>query len=266
MLDILGRGGNFRQTGWPELKLEELRMHYTKSKLTVQTAILSLGQPKNFRVTGEFAFGAGSGMHFHLSSTQAPASPFLGKSWQGKLEGLVDSETDLEKRSEGGGKMTATGELHFAQASMHDLSTLKQIATITRHPQFEKPKIDILQAKYKWNGSRVEVIGLEIETKGLFRVEGDFQIENGNIEGKFRIGAVPDVVESIPGAREKVFTEPRGGYLWTTMNLEGPVQHPREDLKKRLIAAAEEHFAKGFLAPIFKPGKAIIESLNELYK
>jgi hypothetical protein len=265
-LDIFGRGGTFRQTGWPELKVDELRMHYAKPKLAVETAILSLGQSKNFRVTGEFDFGAGRGMRFHLSAVQAPAEPFLGKFWQGKLEGVFESESDLEKRSEGDAKMNAAGELHFVRAMVHDVATLKQIAELTRHPQFERPKIDILRTRYKWNGSRLEVTGLEMETKGLFRVEGEFQIEKENIEGKFRIGAASEVVEAIPGAREKVFTESRDGYLWTTMTLQGPVQHPREDLKKRLVAAAEEHFAKGFLAPIFKPGKAMLELLNAIYK
>jgi len=31
-------------------------------------------------------------------------------------------------------------------------------------------------------------------------------------------------------------------------------------LKQRLVAAAEEHFAHGLLAPIFKPGKAVLDN------
>ena len=120
--------------------------------------------------------------------------------------------------------------------------------------------------RYRWTGARLEVSEFEIETKGLCRLEGEFSIENENIEGRFKVGAAPDVVDSIPGAREKVFTESRGAYLWTTMRLNGPASHPREDLKQRLVAAAEEHFAKGLLAPVFKPGKALIELLNTIYQ
>ena len=72
--------------------------------------------------------------------------------------------------------------------------------------------------------------------------------------------------EAIPGAREKVFTESRNGYLWAPMTLTGPLHHPREDLKERLVSAAQEQFAKGFLAPLFKPGKAVLELLNAIYK
>jgi hypothetical protein len=50
------------------------------------------------------------------------------------------------------------------------------------------------------------------------------------------------------------------------MTLSGPVQHPREDLKERLVAAAQEHFAKGIFSRIFKPGKQVLELLNAIYK
>ena len=99
---------------------------------------------------------------------------------------------------------------------------------------------------------------LEIESKGLFRIEGKFTIENDRIEGNFNVGAAGDVLEPIPGSKEKVFTQSRGAYLWTSMTLSGPMEHPREDLKQRLVSAAEEHFLKGFLAPLFKPGKAVL--------
>jgi hypothetical protein len=137
---------------------------------------------------------------------------------------------------------------------------------VTRHPQFERPKIDILRFHYRYTGSRIEVSKFVAETKGLFRFEGEFTLEDKNIDGSFKIGAAPDVVDTLPGAREEVFTESRDGYLWTTLHLSGPAHHPNEDLKQRLVAAAQKHFAKGILAPLFKTGKPLIDLLQEIYK
>lgn len=265
-LDCFGRGGIFRQTHWPELKINDLRMYYAKPKLAVKSAVFSLGQPKNITINGEFDFGEKGGMLLHLHLVQVPAEPFLAGFWQGKFEGVYDGESDLEKRFAPGAMVNAMGEVQFSRAAVHDVTALKQIAAVTRHPQFEKPKIDVLRARYRWTGNRLEISMFEIETKGLCRLEGEFSIENQNIDGHFKVGVAPDVASAIPGAREKVFTESRDGYVWTTMTLSGPVHHPREDLKQRLISAAEEHFAKGFLAPIFKPGKNVLEMLNALYK
>ncbi len=44
------------------------------------------------------------------------------------------------------------------------------------------------------------------------------------------------------------------------------MSHPREDLKQRLLAAAEKQLAKDFLAPIFRPGRVMLEMLNALYQ
>lgn len=265
-LDIAGRGGTFRQTGWPELKVDQLRLHWVRPKLQVESAFFSVGQPANLHVTGELDFNGPFGMQLHLSVKQSPAEPFLMGYWRGKFDSVFDSETDLEKQSGADTKVTASGEFNFSHSVVHDVDVLAKIAAVTRHPQFEKPKIDVLRFHYRWTGTQLEVSHFEAETKGLCRLEGDFSLDNSNIDGNFKVGAAPDVVDALPGAREKVFTESHDGYLWTTWHLSGPTRHPREDLTPRLVAAAQEHFAKGFLAPIFKPGKGVIDLLQEIYK
>lgn len=265
-LDIFGRGGTFRQAGWPELKVDELHFNWSESKLLIKSALLSFGQPRNFNVTGQFDFGEQRSMQLHLSTKQTPAEPFVTGYWKDRFEGVVDSESDLQKNFEPGQKVNASGDLTFSRAVVHNVQALAQIAIVTRHPQFEKPKIDVLRFHYRLMGDRLEVSKFEAEAKGLCRLEGEFALENKNIEGKFKIGAAPDIVETLPGAREEVFTESRGGYLWTSLTVEGPANHPREDLKQRLVAAAQKHFAKGILAPLFKTGKPLIDLLQDIYK
>lgn len=265
-LDIFGRGGTFQQTGWPELKVDDLHLNWAATKLFVKSALLSLGHPKNVSVTGQFDFGEHGSMQLHLSSKQVPAEPFVSGFWKGKFTGLVDSESDLSKEFEPDAKVNASGDLNFSRSVLHDVQALKQLAVVTRHPQFERPKVDILRFHYRYSGSRLEVSKFVAETKQLCRLEGEFSLEDRNIDGNFKIGAAPDVVDALPGAREKVFTESHDGYLWTTLHLSGPAHHPREDLKERLVAAAQEHFAKGILGPLFKTGKPLIELLEEIYK
>jgi len=265
-LDIVGRGGTFQQPGWPELKVDDLRLNWSKSKLIVTSAYFSLGPPRNLIVTGQFDFGENGSMRLHLSSKQTPAEPLVTGYWKGKFNGVIDSENDLTKQFEPDAKVNATGDLSFTRATLHDVQALKQIAAVTRHPQFEAPKIDILRFHYRYSGNRIDVSKFVAEVKGLCRFEGDFTLEDKNIDGSFKIGAAPDVVETIPGAREEVFTEPRDGYLWTTMKLSGPAHHPNEDLKQRLVAAAQKHLMKGILGPLFKTGKPLIELLEEIYK
>ena len=141
----------------------------------------------------------GAGRYFpsaHLSAKQSPAEPFVIGYWRGKFEGILDSESDLEKQFESDAKVTANGQLNFSRASVHDVQALKQIAVVTRHPQFEHPKIDILRFRYRLNGDRLEVSNFEGEIRGLCRLEGEFSIERGDIDGRFKVGAAPEVVEA----------------------------------------------------------------------
>jgi len=100
---------------------------------------------------------------------------------------------------------------------------------LTRHPEFAHLKLSELRGRYKWTGTRLEVADLRLEEKKLFRVESAFVIDDKQIEGTFQLGATADVLDSIPGAREK------------------------------------EQLAKGFLAPLLKPGKGLLELLKTIY-
>jgi hypothetical protein len=264
-LDLQATGGALEQTGWPSLRVLQMRAHYAKPELKLQSALLSLGKSEDVALDGQFDFGSEGGMSVYARANRAPVQPFLNDFWRGKLEAEFTGENQIEKKSSAAA-ISADGQLSFEDAEVHDVPTLDQVAAVTRHPQFSHLKLSELRGRYKWRDAKLEVTDFRLEQKDLFRIEGEFVIENRKIAGTFQIGATADVLKSIPGAREKVFTESRDGYFWTPMKLSGPLNHPREDLKERLVSAAQEQFAKGFLAPILKPGKGLLEMLEALYQ
>ena len=89
-------------------------------------------------------------------------------------------------------------------------------------------------------------------------------MKDQKIDGEFQLGLRPDLVDKFPGAREEVYKRSARGYLWTELALSGPIDHLRDNLKPRLLRAAQNHFAKGLLAPIFKPGQTVIQAIEAL--
>ncbi|HEY3662238.1 MAG TPA: hypothetical protein VGL24_03720 [Chthoniobacterales bacterium] len=267
-LDGIGTGGTFQQTGWPELKIVRVEVHYAKPRLEIRSARFAIGKEEETSATGllDLKEGGGGGMHFHVQTKGAPVEPFLKGFWRGKFEAKIEGDSRIDKEFKPDAKPTSAGELEFSDAEVHDVATLDRIAALTRHPEFAHLKLSELSGRYQWSGSQLEVTDLRMEAKKLFRVEGHFTIAEEEIDGSFHIGATADVLDSIPGAREKVFTRAHGGYFWTSMKLSGPLKHPREDLKERLVAAAKEKLAEGFLAPLFKPGKVVLGLLEALYQ
>ncbi|MEO5719520.1 MAG: hypothetical protein ABIR29_13245 [Chthoniobacterales bacterium] len=266
-LDGIGTGGTVRQSGWPELRVLRVETHYAKPRLEVRSATFAIGKEQDTTATGQFDFSeGGGGLNLHVQAKSAPVEPFLKGFWRGKFEGKITGDAQLEKKFKPDTKTSAAGELKILGAELHDVPMLDVIAALTRHPEFAHLKLSELRCRYAWTGDRLKVSGLRAEAKGLFRIEGDCVLENKQIDGSFEIGATAEVLKSIPCAREKVFTATHDGYFWTTVKLSGPLKHPREDLKERLVAAAQEELAKGFLAPLLKPGQGILELLKSLYE
>jgi hypothetical protein len=50
------------------------------------------------------------------------------------------------------------------------------------------------------------------------------------------------------------------------VHLTGTMSHPQDDLKARLIVGVERHFAKILLAPVLKPGKAVLDAIEALFQ
>lgn len=265
-LDGIGTGGTLEQTGWPKLRIVRIETHYAKPKLELRAARFAIGEKEDTSATGELDLGEQGGLHLQVQSKGAPVEPFLKGFWRGKLDGKIDGSARIEKRFGVDAKASAAGELKIREAEVHDIASLDRVAAVTRHPEFSHLKLSELSAHYELSGARLEVKNFRMEAKKLFRVEGRFAIEEREINGTFQVGATADVLDAIPGARKKVFTEARDGYFWTTMKLSGPLKHPREDLKERLVTAAQEEFVKGFFAPLFKPGQGLLELLKALYQ
>ncbi len=267
-LDGVGTGGTVQQTGWPELRIVRVETHYAKPRLEIRAARFAIGKEEDTSLTGllDLKQGGGGALHLDLQTKGAPTEPFLKGFWRGKFEAKIEGTARIDQDFKPGAKARAAGQLKFSDAELHDIATLDRIAALTRHPEFAHLKLSELRGRYQWSGSRLEVTDLQIEAKKLFRVEGRFTIEEQEIDGSFQIGATAEVLDAIPGAREKVFTEARDGYFWTSMKLSGPRKHPRENLKERLVDAAKAKLAEGFLAPLLKPGQAVLELIGTLYE
>jgi hypothetical protein len=70
------------------------------------------------------------------------------------------------------------------------------------------------------------------------RVEGNFTLLGGQIDGTFDVGVTAASLQWLPGSQSRVFTTARNGYYWAPMRLTGPVDHPNEDLTGKLAQAA----------------------------
>ncbi len=63
----------------------------------------------------------------------------------------------------------------------------------------------------------------------------------------------------LPGSQERVFTVARDGYFWTPVRVSGPIEHPHEDLTKRLLSAAASELLQGSKGTLEDAAKTLLD-------
>lgn len=232
---VEAKSGTLAQTGWPSLTIESAKLRYTGASLFVTESALRAGDGR-LHVDGEIAFDRAADLRVRLDKVDF--APFLPPDWRlrlhGKLAGAAQVHAPLPE-----GALKIDGDLQLVDGQLEALPLLDQIATFTRTERFRRVALTRGSLNFSTESERTVVKNLVLESEGLMRVEGGCTIlKNRKIDGVFQIGVTAASLQWLPGSQARVFTVARDGYFWTPVRVSGPVDHPHEDLTKRLIAAA----------------------------
>ncbi len=263
-LVIHGDGGTFHQTKWPVAQLRQFKLFYAKPALRIDEGLLSIGGEGSISVTGNVRFEQQQSFDVQVTCAKCPVAPFLGSDTKdAKMEGEFDATARVQKD---GSQQSprAVGAIKVTKAILKNIEGLRNVAKFTGREELARLPIQQIKADYEIQGPALTVKNFLLESNELVIVEGEFTMKDQKIDGEFQLGVAPDLVDKFPGAREEVFKRSARGYLWTELALSGPTDHLRDNLKPRLLRAAQNHFAKGLLAPIFKPGQTVIQAIEAL--
>ncbi len=230
-----GQAGRLTLPGRDALEIESYRLRLQEGVVYVTDAELRSGANGRVSVTGEVG-GAGGPFAVRLEWAAVDSRALLPAEWQDRLEGTVSGTVDLTGRE--GREALAAGEFTLTEGTLTGLPMQREIALFTRSPQFERIPLHELSGAFVVDGGVTEVRNLVAESKGLLRLEGVVRIgPGGALAGDLQIGVTPQTLQWLPGSRERVFTESRGGYRWTSLEVGGTLDRPTEDLSGRLAAA-----------------------------
>ena len=263
---ITGQGGKIEQTGLPALDVQALALRYRAPSLFINNAEFRQGGTGSVKATGEINFA--ERLDLQVAIRDVNLTPFLSDDWRVRLKGQLSGDVTIR----GPLPLPAAGpeiagSISLARGELTALPVLDEIALFTGTQQFRRLSLSRVSADFRQDGAKLRVTKFVAESEGLIRIEGDFIVENSTIDGTFQVGVTPSSLAFIPGSREKVFTESRGGYLWAPMRLTGPLNKPTEDLTARLKQAVGEVIvdtAKGAVQDAVKTGKDTIKNALDL--
>jgi hypothetical protein len=241
--DFNGAGGRLAHANLPPLDVTSLRLRYHESALFVQSAGFRQGSTGTVNVNGEVRFQDAYDLAAQFQGISI--TPLLGEDWRMRLRGDLAGEMTIRGALPSRAPPVLSGKVALEHGVLEALPVLDQIALFTRTQQFRRLALSKVTGEIRQEGGMIEVHNFVGESEGLLRVEGNFAIRAGRIDGTFQVGVTPASLQWLPGSQERVFTERRGGYIWTPMRLTGPLNKPQEDLSPRLIAAAQSAVIEG---------------------
>lgn len=257
---IVGRGGKVESGGLPDLEMQGLAVIYRAPSIFVNQAEFRQGGLGSVKVTGEINLEDRVDLSVGLKDLNM--EPFLSPDWRVRLKGQISGDVKVRgtmPMGKAGPEIGGTVRVEGGQLTA--LPVLDKIALFTNTQQFRRLSLSQASANFKQLGGRLEVTQFVAESRGLIRIEGEFTVEKEMIDGRFQVGVTPTSLVFIPGSQEKVFVESRGGYVWTSLKLTGPVNQPKEDLTGRLAKAlgdsAVEAVVDGAKDPVKKGGEVI---------
>ena len=237
--DIQLGGGKVRTpiSLFPEGKLRSLDARFFDGQLYISDAEFGVYESGVLDLNGEVGF---SGGEYALQGNlrRVYCKEIVPEDWKKQMLGVVESEFTVSGSSSKA--PVVRGDLVLKDGVLTALPVLDRLAAYTNTSRFRRLVLSDAQLSYTQQGERLELRDIILESKGLTRVEGRLDIVAGQLDGYFQFGVMPGVMAGIPGAETKVFTPGKEGFLWTPVRITGTLEEPKEDLSKRMIAAAGE--------------------------
>ena len=262
-----GTGGTLRIAGRQEWSVDAVEGRQRGNQLFVTASRLRIGERGEMTVSGEVSGGRsewkGTFNQLPIETATSPETGFIPADWRAELHGELAG--DFSVVASGTGAPRYNVRVSLTNGELAALPLLDQVAKITRIERFRRLPLHRAQATVQQDEDGViRVSALNVESRGLLRVEGAFTIRQGAIDGTVYVGVPQTVLQWVPGAQERVFTTQREGFYWTPVKLSGLAAHPNEDLSQRLLAAAAEESVRAVKESVRESAKGVIDAISPL--
>jgi hypothetical protein len=246
-----GSSGELRMSKVPKYEVLEIHTLITKPRMYLYKATLSPPDSKSGRIEiqGEAGLQEDRGIQANASLDDIPIAPWLSGRWNDSFSGTVSGQIHCRAQGTKLEGAQASGDFNISSGSIKNLPILNKLASLSGHPSLRTLDLNQCSFGFQMSYPDFEAQKLVVESKGIFRLNGDVRVDNRKLSGQCRLGIAPTYLEWMGEARSKVFTKTEGGYHWTDIRLSGTIDNPHQDLSPRIEEAIKE--SPGVLLGLF---------------
>ena len=254
---LLLRGGILDVAGWEPLTVDN-------GLALLKDGIMEI---VSFRATPEDASGAASFRSLEpiqanqpvvlgLELKEFPLSSLLGAGMGAMLGGVVNCEGGTIRLEDAvqnlpGMRVEFSGTAGF----LAEFPFLENMRSIFGDTDYVRPSFESVRGVYRRHADRTEIQNLELEQPEQMMVRGTIAVTGDTrLSGTLEVGIPERKAMTATGRkRYEVFSAPRSGFCWVSIELGGTVKVPTDNLKILLNRAEKEVYRR-------KPSKISRES------
>ncbi len=240
---VHGTEGRLTQTHFPAVRIESFALRSAPHELFITRVEGQVEEGGKIVLTGKQGLDGERKLDVIADFDGLPTAAYLPKDWRGRLKGVTSGTVHV--MGNGAGDRRANGHVEMRDGRLTALPMLDQLAAFAASERYRQAPLQKARADFAWANGDLTVTNLLVESEGLLRLEGGLTVRSGQMDGTLQVGVARASMRWLAAVGTQVFDQPeRDGYLWTTVKLSGPVNHPAEDLSPRLIAAVQDAAVK----------------------
>jgi len=221
-------------SGVPDIRLDRAKIRFQNGQVFLNHFEAAAWQDGHLSASGEWdATARRYALEGKVSGVKC--DDLFSENWAKRCVGDLSSDFTLDNHA---GAPVARGHLTVLNGTLTALPVLEALAAYADTRRFRILPLSEAHADWRWQNSQYFLTNLVLASEGLVRVEGSLDIRGSELEGRFHLGLAPGTLASIPGAETDVFTPGARGLMWAELRITGTLDHPKEDLTDRLVAAA----------------------------
>jgi len=239
--EYVATGGRLKMTLLPDLDLRRAHLLITKTLLTIYEVELASisGSGESIHARANAGIGKDKSVDFKASLDQIPIRTWLPAKWKPHLSGSAFGNVHWTGKDPRLETSVGEGSVRVDDGRIYNLPLLEKLAELAQKKSFEHLELNDCSLNFAWRYPKIDIKDIAIEEKGKFRVEGAISIDRRSLGGAVRLGLTRQYLDWLPN-REEVFNLERSGYLWTTVQLSGTIDEPKQDLSPRIIELFKE--------------------------
>ena len=215
LMEMAGEVEPLKRTGKP-------KDEFAATRLTVSGNLLSTD--------------AMSSLEMDAQVTDIKLEDWIEEDWVKRLSGNADLKLHASGDPNSPTGIVLDGTFAMKRGVLTSLPFLESLAERTKTKEFTRLELNTAKWEFKRRGDVWNLDKIEIEARGLIRVEGYLTISGDQLKGVLQVGVAPGRLRAIDGAEQRVFTREENGYKWANppMTVSGTIDDIREDLGTRI--------------------------------